>query len=320
MKLQYTRPLAGLLAFAIGAIPLSAPAQSRPGDTETISGRVATINDADNIDVNDDRGYTDNVRLQQDTVIYPRGSRLEPGMTITIQGVNRGKFFAASQITISDQAPQAPQAPPQRGYDAPAAPPPPQRGYDAPPAPQAPIAPPPGVRPPDISRGDRSALPPQLAAAGDLTGSIGTTLDSKDAYVGETVQLVDVGSADGSIRGATLYGTVTDVQRPGQGRNAKLEMHFDRLRLANGTTYRIEGIVTQMQVSTKNNALKEAGGALAGMLAGNAIMKTLFGIGGGGLLGAIGGYFVAKDNRSDVTVPASSAISVRLLQARRQAQ
>ena len=292
MKLQIRRVLPGLLALSIAALPVSAPAQSGPA-AETITGTVSTVNDADTIDVNDARGFVDSVRLQQDTVIFPSGSRIEPGMAITIVGVNRGKFFAANQITISNPAGAAP----------------PQQPFERQPAP-------PG---PDTSH-ERPNVPPLLANAGDLTGSIGTALDSKNAYVGETIQLLNVASADGSIRDATLYGTVIDVERPSQGHSAQLEMHFDRLRLADGTAFRIEGVVTQMQVSTKNNALKEAGGALAGMLAGNAIAKTLFGISGGGLLGAVGGYFIAKDNRTDVTVPANSAVSVRLVQARRQTQ
>lgn len=285
-------------------MPLGAFAQSRPAGAETISGYIATVNDADNsIGVNDDRGYLDNVRLQQDTVIYPRGSRLEPGMAITIVGANRGRFFAANQITIAGQS-----APPQTA----------PRGYNAPPSYQQ--QPPAQYQQQLAVSPDRSALPAQFANAGDLTGAIGTALDSKDAYVGEAVQLVDVASADGSIRGATLYGTVTNVQRGSQGRSAQLELHFNRLRLADNETFGIEGVVTQMRVSTKNNALKEVGGALAGMLAGNAIAKTVLGVGGGGILGAVGGYFIAKDNRTDVTVPVKSAISVRLLQARRQAQ
>ena len=291
MKLRFPKVLSGLLALSIAALPLSAFAQSRLENAESITGHVAAIVDVDNVDVNDDRGFVDRVRLRQDTAIYPRGSRLEPGMAVTIVGTNRGSFFAADQITLTGQI---------------AAPVPAQQ-------------PPVSYQQPSIPR-DRSALPDPIANAGDLTGVIGTALDSKDAFVGEAVQLVDVASADGSIRGATLYGKVTDVQRPSQGRSAQLELRFDRLRLANNETFGIEGVVTQMHLETKNNTLKEVGGALAGMLVGNALAKTVLRVGGGGILGAVGGYIVAKDNRTDVTVPANSAISVRLLQARRQAQ
>jgi outer membrane lipoprotein SlyB len=108
-----------------------------------------------------------------------------------------------------------------------------------------------------------------------------------------------------------------------QGRNAQVAIHFDKLRLRDGSTTRIDGIVVSMQVKTRNNAVKEIGGAFLGMLAGNAIGKTLFGIGigigGGGIVGAAGGYMIAKDNRSDVVIPENTDITVRLVNTRRQA-
>jgi uncharacterized membrane protein len=76
--------------------------------------------------------------------------------------------------------------------------------------------------------------------------------------------------------------------------------------------------VTQLQAQTKNNGLKEAGGALAGMLVGNAITKTIFGIAGGGLVGAVGGFLIAKNNRENMTIPANSTVTVRVAGARRQ--
>jgi hypothetical protein len=173
----------------------------------------------------------------------------------------------------------------------------------------------PPAPPPDVA----GALPPQLAHSGELTGILDTPLDSRHAAVGDNVVLTDVSSADGTIRHATLSGTVSAVTRPGQGRNAQIEIAFDLLQLRDGSSYHVTGVVTSMQVATKSNTLKEVGGALIGMLAGNAIAKTAFGISGGGIVGAIGGYFVAKDNRADVVVPDHSAISVRLIRARRQA-
>jgi hypothetical protein len=175
---------------------------------------------------------------------------------------------------------------------------------------RSPEEPPPGALP---------GLPPRLANAGDLTGTLDTPLDSRHSAVGDNVVLTDVTSADGSIRHATLSGTVAAVTHAGQGRNAQIEITFDLLQLRDGTAYHVTGVVQSMQVTTKSNALKELGGALAGMLIGNAVVKTALGVSGGGIAGAVGGYFIAKDNRADVVIPDHSAISVRLLNARRQA-
>jgi hypothetical protein len=145
-------------------------------------------------------------------------------------------------------------------------------------------------------------------------------LDSKTAYVGQEVALRNVASADGTIRGATLSGTVTEVRRAGQGSNAQIRIHFDSMSRGDGTRVPIDGVVDSMQAQTKSNAAKEAGGALLGMLAGNALLTTLFGLSGGGIIGAVGGYLIAKDNRADVVIPANTAIDVQLLTPRRQAR
>ena len=160
----------------------------------------------------------------------------------------------------------------------------------------------------------------RLAPGTELIGTLDTSLDSKSAFAGEQVILTNVSSSSGSINGATLIGSVTDVTRPGQGRTAQVLIHFDSLRLADGTMRPIDGVVASMKVKTKSNAAKEVGGALLGMLAGNAIGKTLFGVSGGGIVGAIGGYMVARDNRSDVVIPANTDVTVQLLDPRRQAQ
>lgn len=156
-------------------------------------------------------------------------------------------------------------------------------------------------------------------AGAQYAGTVTTTVNSKTAYVGQPVTLTNVSSQSGDVTGATMYGTVTRVVRAGQGRPAELQMSFSRLRLRSGTTYAVNGVVTGMQSNTQNNTLKEVGGAVAGMVVGNMLMKTIFHASGGGFLGAAGGYLIARNNRSDMTVPAGSAVRVTLRTVRRQA-
>lgn len=258
--------LASLLALTVAVLPagpLFAASQ------ETIHGQIVSNDGAGNLQVNDDRGFVDNVLLQRDTIVNPSGAQLQPGSVVTIAGTPAESVFAAQQIDVASQSP------------------------------------PPGA-PAETGR--------------QVTGVLETQLDSKNAYVGEEVALDNVSSADGTIRGAHLFGTVTDVTRPGQGNNARIQMHFDSLRSADGKRVPIDGVVESMQVQTKSNALKEAGGAILGMLAGNAVLQTLFGLSGGGVIGAVGGFLIAKDNRADIVIPANTAITVQLLTPRRQAR
>ena len=153
-----------------------------------------------------------------------------------------------------------------------------------------------------------------------LAGSITQSLNTANAYVGEPITLTGVTAPGAGISGATMYGTVTSVTRAGQGRAARLQLTMNRLVLSNGATYAVDGIVTGMQASTHTNALKEAAGAVGGMIVGNMIGKTIFHASGGGLLGAAGGFLIAKNNRQNMSVPAGSAVRVTLRSARRQAR
>lgn len=158
-------------------------------------------------------------------------------------------------------------------------------------------------------------------AGAQYAGVITTSVSTSNAYIGEPVTLSNVASEDGSVKGAKMYGTVTRVTRAGQGTPAHLQMTFTKLVLPSGATYAIDGVVTGMQAQTKNNALKEIGGAVAGMIVGNIIGKTIFhaSTGIGGFLGAAGGFLVAKNNRENMSVPAGSGVRVTLRSVRRQA-
>ncbi len=165
------------------------------------------------------------------------------------------------------------------------------------------------------------ALPAAAApvAGAQYTGTITTSINTKSAYVGQPVTLKHVTSQSGATAGATMYGTVTKVVHAGQGRTAELQMVFNRMTMPDGSTYAVSGVVTGMQTNTKNNTLKEAGGAVAGMIVGNILGKTILHTGGGGLVGAAGGFLIAKNNREDMTVPAGSTVKVTLRSVRRQA-
>ena len=161
---------------------------------------------------------------------------------------------------------------------------------------------------------------PAIAAPSTGTqyaGVISQTVDAKNAYVGQPITLTHVTSQDGSLSGGTMYGTVTGVVRPSQGKAAQIQMTFTKLVTSSGT-YAVDGVVTGTQAKTKNNAVKEAAGAVAGMLVGNMIGKTVFHMSGGGFLGAVGGFLIAKNNRADMSVPSGSVVRVQLRSVRRQ--
>lgn len=153
-----------------------------------------------------------------------------------------------------------------------------------------------------------------LTSGSLLNGTLDQNLSSNRAYVGEPVTLSNVTSNDGSgsVVGGKLYGRVTFVQAAGQGRPGKLKMYFTTLVLRNGATYNVSTTLVQSNTQTKNNTAKEVGGAVAGMLVGNMLGKTIFHSGAGGLLGAAGGFLLAKNNKENVNIPAGSVVQVRI--------
>jgi len=65
---------------------------------QQIHGRVVGFDGGYNLQVRDDKGYVDNVRLHQGTVINPTGLTLAAGMVVSVNGYSQGSYFAANEI------------------------------------------------------------------------------------------------------------------------------------------------------------------------------------------------------------------------------
>ena len=158
----------------------------------------------------------------------------------------------------------------------------------------------------------------QITPGTTLVGTIDQSLDSGSAQVGTPVTASNVHSPDYNINGATLYGQVVAVQRASQGRPGGITLNFTKLHTRSGNSYAVDGRATQVQENAKSNTVKEVGGAVAGMIVGNIIGKMV-GTNLGGALGAGGGYILARNNKTNVVIPANSVLTVQVLSARRQA-
>jgi hypothetical protein len=154
----------------------------------------------------------------------------------------------------------------------------------------------------------------QIDPGTQIVGSINKDLSSKSSQVGETFRLTNAHTTNYDLNGATVYGHVTSVTHPGQGRNAQIHLAFDKVNTRSGNVYAIEGYAKDVTVNTKSNAGKELLGA-----AGGALVGGLIGGGVGALIGAGGGGLYAKNNRQDVTIPSGSLVTVQVVQSRRQA-
>lgn len=152
-----------------------------------------------------------------------------------------------------------------------------------------------------------------------IDARLNQALDSGSAHVGDQFSMTVVPpypSGNPAFQGATVSGVVTKVQRAGQGRNPEIVIEPQYLHLYGGSTVSIYGNVTSIAAnkSTGETAGKAAIGALAGMLIGNAIGKTIFHASGGGAVGLIGGAMLGANSKSNFTIPAGANATVQLTQ------
>ena len=159
-----------------------------------------------------------------------------------------------------------------------------------------------------------------LSPGMDLTGTMDQTISSSSAYVGQPFKVSNVTSTggDGAVTDATVYGHVAGVTKAGLGRNARVRLAFDSIRLFDGKRFPLDARPLHINVVTKSNATREGAGAIVGDLLGNYLGKVI-GVGLLGPLGLIGGYLVAKNARQNVTVPQNSLVTLQIIRSLRQA-
>jgi hypothetical protein len=163
----------------------------------------------------------------------------------------------------------------------------------------------------------QSDAPPQsytVAQGAQINAVMNDPLDSSAANIGDRFSMHVVGpypNNDPRFEGATITGKVLSVQRAGQGVKPQLQLGIDRLIFADGTSVRLDAEVTSQQ--TKQQQKSGANVALAtigGMLLGNLVGKTVFHTGGGGLIGAAGGFLYGYNNNTNITLPAGAPIQL----------
>jgi len=97
MNINFKKTLRGLAAVsALAAIALPVAAQAQTEDE--IQGTIAAVTGQYSLQVNDSRGYVDNVGLGDGTIINPTGLTLAAGQTVTIYGEPDGDTFVANEI------------------------------------------------------------------------------------------------------------------------------------------------------------------------------------------------------------------------------
>jgi hypothetical protein len=159
--------------------------------------------------------------------------------------------------------------------------------------------------------------PPQgytLAQGAQINAVMNDPLDSSLANVGDRFSMHVVGpypNNDPRFEGATITGKVLSVQRAGQGVKPQLQLGINRLIFADGSSVQLDAQVTSEQTKQQQKSgAKVALSTIGGMLLGNLVGKTVFHTGGGGLVGAAGGFLYGYNNNTNITLPAGAPIQL----------
>jgi hypothetical protein len=157
-----------------------------------------------------------------------------------------------------------------------------------------------------------------LYQGAEMHARMQSTIDSGTARVGDRF-IMDVvppyPSGNPLFQGAVISGEVLSVTHAARGTKPALGLEFDFLRLADGSTVDISAQPTSVQEksdATTGHGAKTALATLGGMLVGNALFKTLFGIGGGGIVGAAGGLLYGLNDKQNIQIPSGSDVKLTL--------
>jgi hypothetical protein len=153
-----------------------------------------------------------------------------------------------------------------------------------------------------------------IPSGSQITAVMDTTLDSGTANIGDTFSMHVIApypNDDQRYDGAIITGHVIGVTRASRGKTPQLQLGIDSLALRDGTTVDLSAQVTGQQTNTQTKSgAKVALATLGGMLLGNVLGKTIFHTGGGGLIGAAGGFLYGLNDKTNITLPAGNQVTL----------
>ena len=151
------------------------------------------------------------------------------------------------------------------------------------------------------------------AAGGAVVAKAGTVYDgkldkeisSKTSHNGDTFTL--------TAKGATIEGHLAGISAAGIGKKPAMTIVFDDIKMADGSTAPINAQLVNMGAfDAKSHHLRTAGMVIAGAMAGHAAAHAA-GKSHGGMLGAVGGYMLSQEMKTDIDVKPGTILEVKLL-------
>lgn len=159
-----------------------------------------------------------------------------------------------------------------------------------------------------------------------INAAMDTTMDTGKVQAGDRFTMHVIApypQDDIDLSNAVISGEVVKVTPAGQGRNPELFLSFNTLTLQDGSSYPLNAQMTAADThQNQRNGGHVALTTIGGMLAGNAIGKTVFHTNIGGAVGAAAGAITGYNKKSDIQIQQGAHVTLTLtrpLVVRRQA-
>jgi hypothetical protein len=153
-----------------------------------------------------------------------------------------------------------------------------------------------------------------LSQGTQFSAVMDSPLDSATANVGDRFSMHVISpypNYDPRFAGATITGSVLAVTRASRGVKPGLALAIDKLVLPDGTAVDLDAqVISEQSQAVHKSGANVALSTLGGMLFGNAVMQTIFHVGGGGLIGAVGGFIYGLNDKANMTVPAGAQVQL----------
>jgi hypothetical protein len=159
------------------------------------------------------------------------------------------------------------------------------------------------------SGGGTTVVPAGTEFYGKLERPIGSKM-SKD---GDTFSLDETRAGDPALKGAIVDGHLEELQSAGPMRNPKMTVVFDDVRMADGTKLPVNvQLVNLKAFSPQTHRLRTIGMMIGGAMAGHALAAKT-GTKHAALMGAVSGYALSQQLKTDIVVPAGTVLEVKFL-------
>lgn len=164
-----------------------------------------------------------------------------------------------------------------------------------------------------------AVTPPALAQTvlahrgASVNATLEQTLDSGRAHDGDTFALVAKDTfftKAGPLKGATIEGHIESVTSASPRHKASMNIIFDDVKMADGTTAAVRAHVASMkELEPKTHKMRDATMIVGGAVAGHMLSKKT-GKKGGTLAGAAAGFMLASSMKSNIVLKRGTVIKL----------